>query len=120
MLFMLNKNGQSPLDIFVEEDFSDMLCDLEAGDKGWKPTSKIMDESQSRLYQEERDNIFLEARQFEQSCKAAELISMMHKFSPGCSFRFLKEPHRLDLKFERSFTMAIKRNRTDIVQRFPK
>jgi len=62
----------------------------------------------------------MEARQFEQSCKAAELMSMMHKFSPNCSFKYLQEPHRLELKFERSFTMAIKKNRTDLVQRFPK
>ena len=48
------------------------------------------------------------------------LIKAMYRYHYNCSIRFLKQPHRLDLKFERSFTMAIKKNRTQLIASFPK
>jgi hypothetical protein len=39
----------------------------------------------------------------------------MQEYSENCSIRFLKQPHRLDLKYERSFAMAIKKNRLEIL-----
>ena len=43
----------------------------------------------------------------------------MQKYGPECSIKFVKKPHRLDLKFEKSFAMAVKKNKTDIVELFP-
>lgn len=43
----------------------------------------------------------------------------MFRYGPECSIRFIKKPHRLDLKFERSFSMAIKRNKNDVLLLFP-
>ena len=47
------------------------------------------------------------------------LIARMHKYSHECSIRFVKKPHRLDLKFEKSFAMAVKKNKNDILLLFP-
>jgi hypothetical protein len=51
--------------------------------------------------------------------KAQMLIATMHKYGPDCSIRFIKKPLRLDLKFEKSFAMAVKKNKNDILQLFP-
>ena len=40
--------------------------------------------------------------------KAQHLIERMQKYGPDCSIKFVKKPHRLDLKFEKSFAMAVK------------
>lgn len=44
----------------------------------------------------------------------------MHKFDETCSIRMIKEPVRLDLKYARSFTMAVKKKRTMLFENFPK
>jgi len=51
--------------------------------------------------------------------KAVFLIQRMTKFSPECSLKFIKKPHRLSLKFEKSFTMAIKKNKSEVLELFP-
>jgi len=51
--------------------------------------------------------------------KAQLLIRRMQKYGPDCSIRFIKKPHRLDLKFCKSFAMAVKRNKNDILHLFP-
>lgn len=51
--------------------------------------------------------------------KAQMLIMRMQKYSPDCSIKFVKKPHRLDLKFEKSFAMAVKKGKNDIVELFP-
>jgi ankyrin repeat protein len=43
----------------------------------------------------------------------------MQKYGPDCSIRFVKKPHRLDLKFEKSFAIAVKKNKNDILLLFP-
>jgi hypothetical protein len=48
------------------------------------------------------------------------LIRVMNKYHHKCSIKFMKQPHRLELKYERSFTMAVKKNRTQLIERFPK
>ena len=52
--------------------------------------------------------------------KALLLMRLMSKHSPQCSIKFLRHPQRLNLKFERSYTMAVKKNQTDILASFPK
>jgi hypothetical protein len=74
MLFMLNKQGMTPLDVAINE-------------------------------KEEE--------------KAKVLIERMQKFNYNCSLKFVKRPHRLDLRFEKSFTMAVLRNNADIITSFP-
>ena len=44
----------------------------------------------------------------------------MQRYSRNCSIRFLKEPNRLELKYERSFTMAVKKGRKHLIDKFPK
>ena len=51
--------------------------------------------------------------------KAQLLISRMNKYGPDCSIKFVKMPHRLDLKFEKSFAMAVKNNKNDVLLLFP-
>ena len=51
--------------------------------------------------------------------KAEQLISRMQKYGPDCSIKFIKKPHRLDLKFEKSFAMAVKKNKNEILELFP-
>ena len=52
--------------------------------------------------------------------KALALMKMMLKFSNDCSIKFLMQPQRLELKYERSFTMAVKKNRLYILTMFPR
>ena len=51
--------------------------------------------------------------------KAQMLILRMQKYGPHCSIKFVQKPHRLDLMFEKSFAMAIKMNKNDILDLFP-
>lgn len=44
----------------------------------------------------------------------------MSQFGPECSLKFVKRPSRLNLKFEKSFTMAIKKNKTEVLELFPR
>lgn len=43
----------------------------------------------------------------------------MQKFTPECSLKFVKKPNRLDLKFEKSFSLCIKEKKTDLLELFP-
>jgi len=52
--------------------------------------------------------------------KSLLLMKMMQRHHPQCSIKYLRHPQRLDLKFERSYTMAVKRNRTEILSSFPR
>jgi hypothetical protein len=46
--------------------------------------------------------------------KAKVLIDTMQKYNNNCSLKFVKRPHRLDLKFEKSFTLAVMKNNSVI------
>ena len=61
-----------------------------------------------------------EAKYHEKLSKAIWLMNAMQKYHPNCSIKFLKQPSRLNLKYARSFTMAVKKNKDDIISRFPK
>mmetsp|Transcript_87773 Transcript_87773/g.120904 ORF Transcript_87773/g.120904 Transcript_87773/m.120904 type:complete len:281 (+) Transcript_87773:977-1819(+) len=43
----------------------------------------------------------------------------MQQYQSECSLKYIKKPHRLDLKFEKSFSMAIKKGKTEILELFP-
>ena len=43
----------------------------------------------------------------------------MQKYGPDCSIKYVKKPHRLDLKFEKSFAMAVKKGKSDMLDLFP-
>lgn len=60
------------------------------------------------------------SRYLETIGKTNSFIKMMVQYHPLCALRFVMEPNHLDRKFERSFTMAIKQNKTSTVQLFPK
>ena len=51
--------------------------------------------------------------------KTQFLIERMIKYGPDCSIKFVKKPHRLDLKFEKSFAMAVKKGKNDVLDLFP-
>ena len=51
--------------------------------------------------------------------KAQLLIARMRKYGPDCSIKYVKKPHRLDLKFEKSFATAVKKNKNEILLLFP-
>lgn len=44
----------------------------------------------------------------------------MNQFSSKSSLQFLTFSSKVDLRFEKSFTMAVKNNRNEILQSFPK
>jgi len=43
----------------------------------------------------------------------------MQKYGPSCSIKFVQKPHRLDLMFEKSFAMAVKMSKNNILNLFP-
>jgi len=47
------------------------------------------------------------------------LILRMQKYGANCSIKFVQKPHRLELMFEKSFAMAVKMNKNDILDLFP-
>ena len=51
--------------------------------------------------------------------KARLMIDRMNKLSPNCSLKFIQRPQRLDLRFEKSFTLAVLRNNREIIEAFP-
>jgi len=84
-------------------------------------TAKVQDESQLIALKEEQESLKIQMK-IEQDekyttwmRKTLYMMKEMSKFHPHCSIRFLKYPNRLDLKYERSFTMAIKKNRNDLI-----
>ena len=99
---MLNKFGQTPLDVAIQETIS--AVDIQARLRQSKK-AKEADEMH-----EEIENA---------TEKAEQLISRMQKYTPECSIKFIKKPHRLDLEFEKSFAMAVKKNKNEILELFP-
>ena len=61
-----------------------------------------------------------EQRMLDQIDRTLLVMSQMQLYSRNCSIRFLKEPNRLELKYERSFTMAVKKNRQHLITKFPR
>ena len=47
-------------------------------------------------------------------------MKKMQQYHNNSSIKFLMSRHRLDLRFEKSYTMAVKKNRTQIIDKFPK
>lgn len=43
----------------------------------------------------------------------------MRKFGPECSLKYIKKPQRLVLRFEKTFALAIKKNKTEALELFP-
>ena len=101
-LFMLNKYGQIPLDVAIQES-------VQAG-----LDEKIAKDHKSKVDAGAAMQEIKNARQ-----KAQMLILRMQRYGPECSIKFVKKPHRLDLKFEKSFALAVKKNKEDIVELFP-
>jgi len=46
--------------------------------------------------------------------RAELLLKKSKKFHSMCNLRFILKPHRLDLKYEKSFTLAVQKNNTDL------
>lgn len=51
--------------------------------------------------------------------RAELLLKKSKKFHSQSSIRFIQKPHRLELKYEKSFTMAIQKNNNDLLFKFP-
>ena len=51
--------------------------------------------------------------------KAHFLIDKMEKYSLHSNLRFLKSPNRLELKFEKAFTLAVLKNNFSLITAFP-
>ena len=52
--------------------------------------------------------------------KSMILIQRMTKYPIDCSLKFIKKPLRLNLRFEKSFTLAVKENKQDVLELFPR
>ena len=79
---------------------------------------KVGDEA--NLVGEESEKEQLEVKYFEWMRKTVTVMRLMHKFDETCSIRMLTEPCRLDLKYARSFTMAVKKKRGMLLESFPR
>ena len=101
---MLNKYGQIPLDVAIQESVEAGI--IEKNESNEKTLAEIGDSQRERLKN---------ARE-----KAQMLILRMQKYGPECSIKFVKKPHRLDMKFEKSFALAVKKDKGDICDLFPK
>lgn len=44
----------------------------------------------------------------------------MMKYPIYCSLKLIKKPMRVELRFEKSFTLAVKENKQDILELFPR
>ncbi len=44
----------------------------------------------------------------------------MIKYPIDCSLKFINKPMRLELRFEKSFTLAVKENKQDVLELFPR
>ena len=102
-LFMLNKSGQTPLDTTIMDSVKAEFIERGYLEKKDAEKAKEADEKEQNANQ-----------------KTMHLIQRMQKFTPECSLKFIKKPIRLDLKFEKSFAMAISQNKNDVLEFFPK
>jgi hypothetical protein len=143
-LFLVNKRGQTPLDIIIEEEMQGLeeqssephllerqpTTDLEQHKSGLpenRPKSvKVMDESQMRQlidqsHLEDPEKGVVQGSKYRDLLgKCRVLIKSMNQHHPLSSIRFIMEPHHLDRRFLRSFSMAVKQNKTSVVHLFPK
>ena len=104
---MLNKYGQTPLDIAIQESVS--APGVVGKVNGLLPEKRRRhDVEQGASYRIENANE-----------KTRFLINHMQKFSSECSLKFIKKPQRLDLKFEKSFALCVKQKKTDLLELFP-
>lgn len=51
--------------------------------------------------------------------RADLLLKKSKKFHSMSSIRFITKPHRLELKYEKSFTLSVQKNNNDILYKFP-
>ena len=51
--------------------------------------------------------------------RAEMLLKKSKKFHSMSSIRFITKPHRLELKYEKSFTLALQRNNNELIYNFP-
>ncbi len=51
----------------------------------------------------------------QQDKKATLLIEYMEKFSQNPSLRYVKKPNRVDLRFEKAFTLSVLRNNLNLI-----
>jgi predicted aconitase len=117
---MVNKFGQTPLDIAIQETTS--TVSLVKSQKVFK-ADKIVEMNKRRIDKSDYTSvgdINLEGNLNLAPEKARFLIDKMGSFGPECSLKYVKKPQRLALKFEKSFTMAVKKNKTEIFELFPK
>ena len=117
---MVNKFGQTPLDIAIQETTS--TVSLVKSQKVFK-ADKIFEMNKRRIDKSDYTSvgdINLEGNLNLAPEKARFLIDKMGSFGPECSLKYVKKPQRLALKFEKSFTMAVKKNKTEIFELFPK
>lgn len=99
---MLNKEGKTPLDLTITE-----------GVNAAKREADYHAVGKTKLAEEEDKKEHL-ARD-----KSLVLIYRMMKYPFDCSLKFIKKPLRLDLRFEKSFTIAVKENKQDVLELFP-
>lgn len=74
LLFKINKQGCSPLDIAINE---------------------------------------------QQDQKAMKFIEYMESFAMVPGLKFIKSPNRLEMRFEKPFTLSVLRNNLTLIQSFP-
>jgi hypothetical protein len=51
--------------------------------------------------------------------KAILLMKKMQKFNSNCGLKYVKKPHRLETRYEKSYCLAIQLNKGDILSNFP-
>jgi len=54
-----------------------------------------------------------------QDVKALSLIDKMERFGAHSNLRFVKRPNRLELKYEKPFTLSVLKNNFALIQAFP-
>lgn len=100
---MLNKYGQTPLDITIQEGV----------DAATQEAKYLRQKNQTHAKLEDDKEQFAKV-------KSMILIQRMVKYPIDCSLKFIKKPLRLDLRFEKSFTLAVKENKQDVLELFPR
>ena len=105
-MFMINDLGQTPLDICIDQEFNMPLDQTGFVDE----TNDGIDVIANAITKKGKDT--------KKSNHVLELLMAMKTYEPNCSIKFLKYPHRLDLKFEKSYAMAVKQNRSALLDKF--